>query len=122
MSINNVQNNKVNNVPKTNEPVNNRESVYNNTNKITLNNPKKPVENNVGLLIDLNEPSKVDNKPKYSDKGLFSQLQFENNSDKNQFNQEAYNHNQAIFNNLNINFGEEDNEEYPSNDVNIFFC
>jgi len=72
-------------------------------------------------LIDFGrEEVKPDNnRQKHNDQALLSQLQFDNNSMNQQTqNQDAYIHNQQIFNNLNIDFGDDSDEEnYPPNNL-----
>ena len=71
------------------------------------------------MLIDFGDADKSENiSAKKNDGALFSQLQFDNinnNESNQQFNQEAYNHNQQIFNNINIDFGDDSEEENYAN-------
>lgn len=101
-------------------------SSSNNKNAKPQQNQAAAQSQNTGLLIDFGDAVKAENNSvnvKQNDNGLFSQLQFDNvsgnNNNNNQqqqhFNQETYNHNQQIFNNLNIDFGEDSDEENYGN-------
>ncbi len=73
-----------------------------------------------GNAVTTTENNGNGNVVKKNDKALFSQLQFENansgsNNNNQQFNHEAYNHNQQIFNKLNIDFGDDSGEENYAN-------
>lgn len=71
----------------------------------------------VGVLIDFNEPLNNKGQQIYSEKALFSQLQFDNNEKQSQ---EIYNHNQQIFNNLQIDFNDDTQENnYSPMDKNV---
>ena len=74
------------------------------------------------MLIDFGDSEKTDNNKNLNrnENALFSQLQFDNANTNQNFNQEVYNHNQQIFNNLNIDFGDDSDEENYANMNNNF--
>jgi len=120
----NTDNNKIKSNLFQDKPldlIHKKESFKSSEEKINNKNTKKPhnkepviQNNNVGLLIDFNESIKIENKSKYNEKAVFSQLQFENNM-SHQENNEIYNHNNKIFNNLNLDFADDSDEENIQN-------
>lgn len=72
---------------------------------------------NTGLLIDFGDADKTEsyNNANRNNNALFSQLHFDNANTNQNSNQEAYNHNQQIFNNLNIDFGDDSDDENYAN-------
>lgn len=92
----------------------------NNNAKPQQNQPVAAQKPNTGLLIDFGDSGKTENNnAKRNDNALFSQLQFDNANNNQNFDQDAYNHNQQVFNNLNIDFGDDSDEEDYSNQNNI---
>lgn len=74
---------------------------------------------NAGLLIDFGASAQEENNNiKKNDTGFFTQLQYDNANNNKHLNQDVYNHNQQIFNNLNIDFGQDSDEENYGN-INV---